>query len=277
MADVGRPPLVTFLSDFGTEDAFVGLCHAAVLAECPDARVIDLSHAVAPQDVLQGAARLADAVEWVPAPAVHLAVVDPGVGTERRAVALACGSAFLVGPDNGLLLPAAEALGGVDGAWRLPVPEMASATFHGRDLFAPAAGRLAAGAAPDRLGVGIDPHGLVATRMPTPSLAGGGVDAPVRDLDRYGNLQLAVRPAELERAGIVPGAELTVRVGGQRRPARLARTFGELAPGSLGVIEDSFGWAAVVRAGGSAADLLGAWLQDRVTIEVSVSAGGAGA
>lgn len=271
MPDADRPPLVTFLSDFGTEDPFVGLCHVAVLAQCPSARVIDLSHAVAPQDVLQGAARLADAVLWVPIPAVHLAVVDPGVGTERRAVALRCGQDFLVGPDNGLLPPAADRLGGVTGAWRLDVPARASATFHGRDVFAPAAGRLAAGAAPGTVGDPIDPQGLAVAPQPSALLSEGSVEAPVRDVDHYGNLQLALRPADLERVGILPGADLVVGVRAQRRTARVARTFGDLEPGALGLIEDSFGWAAVVRAGGSAAAELDAGLHDRVLVEVSVS------
>lgn len=269
MADpAGVPPLVTFLSDFGSEDAFVGLCHAAVLARCPSARIVDLSHAVAPQDVAQGAARLADAVAGLPSPAVHLAVVDPGVGTQRRGLVLACGQSLLVGPDNGLLLPAADGLGGITGAWRLPVPEAASATFHGRDVFAPAAGDLAGGAEAASLGDAVDPDGLTTLRAPTSSIADGYVDSPVRDVDRFGNLQLSVRPAELARAGIAPGAALTVHARGWAVPARCVRTFADLEPGAIGILEDSFGWAAVVQRDGSAARDLDVGLHAPLTVEV---------
>ena len=155
--------LVTFLSDFGTADVFVGLCHGVLADLAPRARLVDLTHAVPPQDVLTGACRLRDCVAYLP-PAVHLAVVDPGVGTARRCLILQVGAAgrrsWLVGPDNGLLLPAARQLGGVLGAWSM-TPGGASATFHGRDVFAPAAARVATGVPPGELGTTIDPESLV--------------------------------------------------------------------------------------------------------------------
>jgi S-adenosyl-L-methionine hydrolase (adenosine-forming) len=263
--------LVTFLSDFGTDDAFVGLCHAALLAAGPQVRVVDLSHTVRPQDVLQGAARLADAVPWTPRPAVHLAVVDPGVGTERAGLAIEADGSFLVGPDNGLLLPAARRLGGVTGAWRLTVPAGASATFHGRDVFSPAAGRLAAGADPASLGVPVDPDGLVACDLPAATVTAGHVAGPVRDIDRFGNLQLWVRPSELVDAGLRDGGSATVRAGVRAVPARRVRTFGELQPGAMGVIEDAFGWVAVVCAGGSAARALDVDVHAPLTLATDVT------
>ena len=149
---------ITFLSDFGLQDDFVGTCHGVIKRIAPDADVIDITHGIEPQQVLQGALVLASTLPYMPE-GVHLAVVDPGVGTERKALALRSGDGRLyVGPDNGLLVPAAERLGGVDGAWELENPayrlEPVSRTFHGRDLFAPAAAHLAAGVEPGELGPG---------------------------------------------------------------------------------------------------------------------------
>ncbi|QBI20319.1 hypothetical protein ER308_12585 [Egibacter rhizosphaerae] len=258
------PGLVTFLSDFGLADPFVGLCHVAVLAQAPEARIVDLGHEVAPQNVRQGAARLADAVAHVPEPATHLAVVDPGVGSARHALVLVAGGHRLVGPDNGLLLEAAERLGGVAGAWALVPPAEASATFHGRDVFAPAAGRLAAGAAPGALAQPLDPETLVTLPSRPVHASVGRARAGVRDLDRYGNVQLALPAADLDRAGI-PSA-LRVRAGDRVVAATRVRTFAELAPGRAGVLVDSFGWAAVVVAGGSAAAALEVVPDDEVEL-----------
>lgn len=262
--------LVTMLTDFGTDDLFVGLCHAAVLARSPSVRIVDLSHAVAPQDVLQGAARLADAVEWVSSPAVHMAVVDPGVGTSRAAVAVETAAGWFVGPDNGLLTLAVERLGGARGAWALDVDGSASATFHARDVFAPAAGKLAAGIDLDDLGARFDPTDLVQLGVPEPSIDHGYVDAPVRDVDRFGNLQLWMRRVELERAQIGLGGPVTVHAGGRAVVGRRVRTFGDLQPGELGVLVDSFGWVAVVVAQDSASAMLAIGLHEPVTVESGV-------
>lgn len=267
---ISHVPLVTFLTDFGTEDVFVGLCHVAVLEACAQARVVDLSHAVAPQDVLQGAARLADAVGWAPSGAVHLAVVDPGVGTARAGLAIATPGGWLVGPDNGLLTFAAERLGGVVGAWALDVDESASTTFHGRDVFAPAAGRLAAGADPDGFGTPVDPAALVRVAAPEPSVDDGYVDTPIRDVDRYGNVQLWLRPDDLARAGVAAGARATVHARGRSETARRVRTFGDLRAGELGLVEDSFGWMAVVAAGDDAAATLAVDVHDPLTVQSGV-------
>jgi S-adenosylmethionine hydrolase len=165
---------ITFTSDYGLDDHFVGVCHGVMARVAPRARVLDVSHAVAAQDVRQGAVVLAQAVPYLPR-AVHLAVVDPGVGTGRGMVAVEAGGQVLVGPDNGLLVWAAEALGGVERVHALENPAFrlapVSRTFHGRDVFAPAAGHLAAGVDPAELGPGLDPGGLV--RLERPSVRAG--------------------------------------------------------------------------------------------------------
>src|SRR5437763_15077333 len=151
MPAAGAPIFVTFLSDFGTSDDFAGICHGVINLICPEARVIHVTHAIQPQAIGQGARVLAGAIPYLPV-GVHLAVVDPGVGSERRAVALRSGDGRLfVGPDNGILIPAADAAGGVEEAVEITNPDVmiqpVSRTFHGRDVFSPAAGHLAAGAA----------------------------------------------------------------------------------------------------------------------------------
>src|SRR5690349_7638039 len=159
------PPFVTFLSDFGTADDFAGICHGVINLLCPEAQVIHVTHGIMPQAIGQGARVLAGALRFLPV-GVHLAVVDPGVGSERRAIALRSGDGRLfVGPDNGLLIPAADAAGGVEEAVEITNPEVmlspVSRTFHGRDVFSPAAGHLAAGAALSDLGPVTAPADLV--------------------------------------------------------------------------------------------------------------------
>ena len=251
-----RAPLITFLSDFGTTDVFVGLCHGAIAAAAPQARVIDLTHAVPPQDVVTGACRLEDCVGYLP-PAVHLGVVDPGVGTQRLPIIVACDASdppsYFVGPDNGLLIPAARRIDGPTAAWRITVAARnPSATFHGRDVFAPAAALLAAGTAPAELGVAIDPEGLTDLVMPKPTVEQGKVTTSVRDIDAFGNVQLFASYPDL---AALDGDEslLDVTAGATRMTVPVTATFGNLAAGQIGIIVDSFGWLAIVAAGGNAA------------------------
>ncbi|MGF7235721.1 MAG: SAM hydrolase/SAM-dependent halogenase family protein [Frankia sp.] len=159
-------PCVGFLTDYGLDDAFVAVCHGVLLRTAPLVRIVDITHLVPPGDVRRGSVVLADAVGYLPPGSVHLAVVDPGVGTARRPVALATPGGALVGPDNGLLAPAADRLGGVTGAVELPVPPGTPATFHGRDVFAPAVGALVSGTRLEALGAAIDPVTLI--RLPAP-------------------------------------------------------------------------------------------------------------
>jgi len=249
---------ITFLSDYGLADEFVGVVHAVIAHECPSARVIDIAHNVPRQSVLGGALMLARSLPYAP-PGVHLAVVDPEVGARRRAVALrtALDDRLLVGPDNGLLLPAAERFGLVVEAveishspWRL---EPVSATFHGRDLFAPVAARLAAGEALADAGTPVDPDELVRLEMPTPEKGDDGrLTAHVMVVDGFGNIQLDARPDDLEARMGDP-----VAVGGDGRSARYVRTFADAEPGELLLYEDAAGMLALAVNGGEAAAELG--------------------
>jgi len=227
---------VSFTTDYGTSDGFVAAVKGVIAGIAPDARLIDVTHQVPPQDVRRGAAVLAQTVPWLPA-AVHLAVVDPGVGTERRGVAVVAGRGVLIGPDNGLLVPAADALGGVRGAYELADPAYrlpaVSATFHGRDVFAPAAAHLCLGLDPARLGPPVDD--LVRLPEPTVHSGPGEVRAEVLSVDGFGNVQLA--------ATDLGGLAGPVRVQGQ--PAAVGRTFADVPAGGIVVLTDSAGYVAV--------------------------------
>ena len=265
---------VVFLSDFGLDDAFVGTCHAVMKHIAPGLDVTDLTHGIGPQQVLQGALALHAAAPYLPAAAIVLAVVDPGVGSARRAIAVrGADRRFYIGPDNGLLLLAAEHAGPLFDARELTDPryrlDPVSATFHGRDVFAPAAAHLAAGVPLAELGPSLDPSLLVRVEVPVPAVAPGFLRAVVVAVDRYGNVQLAAGAGDLVAAGFVPGMRVVVEPGAAApaapaapdaaRPAQatVGRTFADVAPGALLVHEDSSGRLAVVVAGGSAAGRLG--------------------
>ena len=264
-------PTITFLSDYGLGDEFVGVVHGVLVAGCPDARIIDIAHGVPRQHVIAGALMLARALPFMPA-GVHLAVVDPGVGTERRAVALRCAREpwLLVGPDNGLLWPAAQAGGGVAEAveisaspWRM---EPVSATFHGRDVFAPVAAGLAGGAALSDAGSPLDPASLIRLDLPEPRRASdGSVEYEVIACDGYGNLGLGL--GGLAAAGLRYGARVPVSTsaGGAVR-ALVGRTFADVDPGALVLYEDAGGMLALAVNGGSAAERLGVRLGDRIVV-----------
>lgn len=250
---------VTFLSDYGHADDFVGVCHGVIARIAPDARVIDVTHGIERHDVRAGALVLRRALPFVPA-GVHLAVVDPGVGSSRRAVALRCAdddARILVGPDNGLLAPAAEALGGVVEAvdvHRSPMRlEPVSATFHGRDLFAPVAAHLAAGAPLAEAGEPIEPSELVGLELPRPRVDGDGVVAHAVGFDRFGNVTLDVEHAQLSGGRLRLGRPLTVN----GRPAHFASTFADVPAGDLLLYEDAYRMLALAVNRGSAREALG--------------------
>ncbi|MGH3417399.1 MAG: SAM hydrolase/SAM-dependent halogenase family protein [Actinocrinis sp.] len=259
-------PVITFLSDYGLADEFVGVCHGVIARACPAARVIDLGHGIARGDVLGGAVVLADALPFLPV-GVHLAVVDPGVGGPRRALALALADGrLLVGPDNGLLSLAAAAGGGVLEAAEISDSRFAlrpvSASFHGRDLFAPVAAALAGGAALVDAGVPVAPDSLAALRLPRPHVDGSELVAHVLIVDRFGNLSLDARG---ETVGQVPGLSgERVTLGGVA--ARRARTFADVQPGGLLLYEDSRGRLAVAVREGDAALRLGLHSGDELRI-----------
>ena len=267
---------VTFLSDYGLQDEYVGVCHGVILRSAPQAQIIDITHSIPRHEIAAGALLLAAALPYMPA-AVHLAVVDPGVGASaRRAVALACRprhggeTHHLVGPDNGLLPAAARRLGEItevveisDSPVRL---QPTSATFHGRDIFAPVAGALAAGTPLAQLGQPLAASLLV--ELPSATDARERKDAlpaTVVHVDAFGNLTLDLDPQALLAAGCIPGAELLIEPlpapgePAQRQPlrARLGRTFSDVEPGGAVLHTDSRNLLALAINCGSAAQALG--------------------
>lgn len=251
---MSRP--IVFLTDYGLEDEFVGVCKGVMARVAPDAPILDLTHAVPPHDVLAGALILARAARFFPAGAVVLGVVDPGVGTDRRAVVVeARDGPLLVGPDNGLLSLAWQELGGAARAVQIASGELLlhplSATFHGRDVFAPVAAHLAAGLAPAEVGPEVPVDSLERVTVPVPSIGPGRIEATVLAVDRFGNLQLSVRPDDLAAAGIGDAA----RMGEVVLPR--VETFASLGDGELGLVEDSWGFMALVANRASAARALG--------------------
>lgn len=265
-------PVVTFLSDYGTSDEFAGVCHGVIVRICPDAHVIHITHGVAPTRVDQGARLLASAIGYLPA-GVHLAVVDPGVGSPRRALALrsADGRVF-VGPDNGLLIPAAEACGGVVEAFAITNPaamlESVSRTFHGRDVFAPAAARIAAGMPLEQIGERLDPAGLVRRDDPGHRLEGSRLTAAVLAIDRFGNIQLGARPGQLAGRFQV-GATVEVATEDDRYYVRCAETFTDVDQGELVLYEDANGQLSLAINHGDAAELTAAQVGGELVLELS--------
>ena len=255
--------LVTFLSDYGYEDEFAGVCRAVIASLSPGAVLVDISHGIPPGDVRRGALAL-EAAAARSGPAVHLAVVDPGVGTNRRAVALRAGDSFLVGPDNGLLALAAERLGGVAEAVDVSATplrlEPVAPTFHGRDLFAPVAAHLAAGRPLGAAGEAVDPGSAAGLELPRPRSEGDDLVAHVLYEDRFGNLVLDAAAGELGDAGSV-----AIAAGATEHRAARGRTFAD-GSGGLVVYDDSSGRLGVALDRGSAADELGVRRDDELRL-----------
>jgi S-adenosyl-L-methionine hydrolase (adenosine-forming) len=257
---VATPRPITFLSDYGYEDEFAGVCRAVISQIAPGAPLIDLSHGVARQDVRQGAIVLANALPSCP-PGVHLAVVDPGVGSARRAVAVAADEGrFLVGPDNGLLSRALDRLGGASGAVEISRSpfrlEPVSATFHGRDLFAPVAAHLALGARLEEAGEQIEVGSLATLDLPRPEIGGDRIVAHAIHVDGYGNVTLNLDASMLAGGPLRPGDPLEVRAPDGRFEGVWARTFSDVGPADVLLFEDSSGALALAVSGGSAAGLM---------------------
>jgi S-adenosylmethionine hydrolase len=260
---VTEAPVITFLSDYGLDDDFVGVCHGVIAKLCPRARVIDLCHGVDRHDVRGGALILRDAIRYMPI-GVNLAVVDPDVGAERRAVALSLADdRVLVGPDNGLLSLAAQRAGGVVEAVDIARSEFrlepVSATFHGRDIFAPVAARLADGIPLAQAGEPCDPAELVALELPRPRLEDGVLVAHVLHIDRFGNVQLDAEHEDLSELGLRLGRRVQLEFGGSgdSRVAYYARTFADVEAAELLVYEDAYRRVAVAVSHGDAAARLG--------------------
>jgi S-adenosylmethionine hydrolase len=254
-------PVITFLSDYGHQDDFVGVCHGVMASVCPDARVIDITHGLPRHDVLAGAIVLRNVLPYMPA-GVHLAVVDPDVGAQRRAVALGLADGrVLVGPDNGLLSLAAGSSEGIVeavdiGRSRFRLAPI-SATFHGRDIFAPVAARIAAGASLADAGAPLDPAELVVLTMPRPDRDGDAIVTHAVYVDHFGNVELDLRHEDLAGSGLRPGHRVTLQAGSETVSAQFARTFADVAARELLVYEDAYRTLAVAVSGGDAAARLG--------------------
>jgi S-adenosylmethionine hydrolase len=257
---VATPRPITFLSDYGYEDEFAGVCRAVIAQIAPGAPLIDLSHGIGRQNIRQGAVVLANALPSCP-PGVHLAVVDPGVGSPRRAVAVAVAEGrFLVGPDNGLLSRALDRLGGALAAVELSRSpfrlEPVSATFHGRDLFAPVAAHLALGARLEEAGESIDPASLTTLDLPTPRIGPEEIVAHAIHVDGYGNVTLDLDASMLAESPLSPGDAFEVRAPDGHFNGVWARTFVDVDAGDVLLFEDSSSALALAVSGGSAAGLM---------------------
>jgi S-adenosyl-L-methionine hydrolase (adenosine-forming) len=264
--------LVTFLTDFGLQDDFVGTCHGVIARVAPDVRVIDVTHGIEPQAVMQGAIVLHNTVPYLPV-GVHLAVVDPGVGGTRRAIAVrARDGRMFVGPDNGLLMLAADDAGVesahelVDPRYRLPE---VSRTFHARDIFAPAAAHLARGVEISELGPAIDPGDLVRIDVPEPVVGRTQISTTVLAIDRFGNVATNAKREHVAALGVSAGDRLEIRLTLDRYFALLADTFADAGPGELLLYEDSYGLMTLAISRGDAAGLTGVAAGSELRIAVT--------
>jgi S-adenosyl-L-methionine hydrolase (adenosine-forming) len=269
---------ISFLSDYGRRDEFVGVCHGVMARRCPRAHVIDITHEIPRHDLTVGALTLRDSVRFLPA-GIHLAIVDPGVGAsgaeQRRAVALRCRheDRWLVGPDNGLLAPAAQALGGVAQALDIAASRErltpVSATFHGRDVFAPVAAALADGAIPESVGEPLDPGALRNLTLPQAELSGDTLHAHVLSIDRFGNVALDATPAQLHQLGLAVSPQASIEAPPRRSSAIYAVTFADVAAGAMLIYEDSRGMAALAVNEGSAAHEMDLRRGDEVIVRLA--------
>ena len=260
-------PVITFLTDYGHDDDFVGVCHGVMTGIAPDVRIIDVTHGIPRHDIRSGAIVLRRSLPYMPA-GVHVAVVDPEVGGGRRAVALRTEQEdrILVGPDNGLLMPAAERFGGVAEAVEVSRSkhrlEPAAATFHGRDLFSPVGAQLATGAPLAEAGEPIEANSLVGLTMPEARAENGQLLAHAMAFDRFGNVMLDVEHDGVADSGLRLGFPVVVN----DEDAHYATTFADVPAGALLLYEDAYRWLALAVNRGSAADLLGLSLDAEVRI-----------
>lgn len=253
-----EPRVITFLSDYGLEDEFVGVCHAVMTRIAPGSLIVDLHHNILRQDIRHGAIVLAQSMPYLPE-GVHLAVVDPTVGSSRRAIAVESVSGpVFVGPDNGLLLPAVESKGGVARAFEVSRSEFmltpVSRTFQGRDVFAPAAAHIARGVDPSELGDELPVDALARLAIPTAWVHDDHLHAEVLQIDRFGNLQLNCNVEQLESLGLeTQGVTLEVRLEGHRLQVPLGRTFADVETGGYILVEDSYRYLSLAINKGDAA------------------------
>jgi S-adenosylmethionine hydrolase len=263
---------LTFLTDYGLADPFVAVCHGVAAQIAPELRITDITHQIPLGDIRRGAVVLAQAAPYFPA-AVHVAVVDPGVGTARRAIAVEAGGSYFVGPDNGLLSVAVAAAGGAARAvsltnralWR----DTTAATFHGRDIFMPVAARLAGGMPLGDAGEPARPASLIKLSPPECRVAGPTAHLEVVTVDGFGNVQLSLAGADAGPVGLVPGATVTLRWAGQELVAAFVTAFGDVAPGEALCYRDSGDWVAVAVSGGDAARRFSLGAGTKVTLSTA--------
>ena len=274
MGSSERPPVIGFLTDFGLDGA-AATCRGVILSICPDAQIVDISHTVRKYAVGDGAFLLRATLPYLPV-GVHIGVVDPGVGTARTPLVLRVGRGdVLVGPDNGLLLPAAEALGGAVQARELANRDLClpvvSATFHGRDIFAPVAAHLAAGdAAFDEVGPDLRLEGLVRLLSPRARATEGVIETEVTYVDSFGNLRLAGGPDDLTAAfgALETARRIRVRIGDlDVGEAAVVPSFGHVADGAILLYVDSTDDLALAVNHGDLATRTGAASGTRVSLE----------
>ena len=263
---------ITFLTDFGVQDDFVGVCRGVMRGIAPEATVIDITHGIPPQAVMQGAVLLARSIPYMPV-CVHLAVVDPGVGSDRRPIAVRTSAGrIFVGPDNGLLMRAVDREG-IESARALTNDryhlEEVSRTFHARDIFAPVAAHLAAGTEFGDLGERVEPDDLVRIDLPEPEIGKDKLVGNVLTVDRFGNLALNVLREHLEDLSLAPGDWVELQFALDPYYAQVAETYADARPGELILYEDSYGAISVAVRNGNAARLAGASAGDRVRIKVT--------
>jgi S-adenosyl-L-methionine hydrolase (adenosine-forming) len=249
MPPAARP--IVFLSDFGLSNEWVGICHAVMSRIAPASRIVDLSHLVPPLNILSGALLLADSLNYLAEDAVVLAIVDPNVGKDRDIAVVAEGQRVFVGPDNGLLAPAWEALGGVRKAVEITsddvIVQPVSPSFQARDILCPAAAHLASGAPLEQLGPELDPATLTGLNLPEPETEPGKIRCKVVDFNRFGNVKLNVREAHLTDAGIDSLPELDIAAVSASTRARRGSTYADFESGEYGLIIDPRGWLTIVR------------------------------
>ncbi|HEY5889067.1 MAG TPA: SAM-dependent chlorinase/fluorinase [Acidimicrobiia bacterium] len=249
---------ISFLSDFGRQDEFVGVVHGVVAKLAPESNVIDVTHEIGRGDVMAGALAMTRAIQYLP-DGVALMVVDPGVGSERKALALETSWGFFVGPDNGLMSPAVALVGGATRIVTIENPEVMipspGATFHGRDVFAPVAALLASGQATlDQLGPEVGGDDLTPLLLPLSETKDGVVSGKCWWIDRFGNVETNVGPDDLVEVGAVPGTEVRVQIGATSHQIAWATSYSDVAEGEALIHVDSAGLVALAVNGGSAAE-----------------------
>lgn len=249
MPGTARP--IVFASDFGLGNEWVGICHSVLATISPQSPLVDLTHLIRPLEVQSGALLLADSVPYIAEDAVVLGVVDPNVGKDREVAVATASGRYLVGPDNGLLSLAWEAAGGVATAVEITSDDVVrtprAESFRAPDTLCPAAAHLAAGMELERLGPAVDGASLTVLTLAEPEVTDGEIRAEVLDFNRFGNIQLNVREADLARAGLADASCLTIKAVAATAEAKRGSTYADFEPGEYGVLFDERGWLEIVR------------------------------